>query len=225
MRTRTQIYIGSIIALGTAILIAAPALDPHLPDAARFLQFLVLAILASTFKIRLPGMQGNMSLNFVIFLIGIRSLTLTETVLMAAIAILVQAFWRPKTRPAVVKVMFNISVLVIGVTCAYFASQAMGQTETQVPALVVAATVLFVLNSWLVSFVIAMTSGESALKVWRSCNRWVFMYYLMGAAVAVLVIACSRTAGWEQALAMLPVAYLIYSYVDVYVAKARDAHI
>jgi hypothetical protein len=225
MRTRTQIYIGSIIALGTAILIAAPALDPHLPDAARFLQFLVLAILASTFKIRLPGMQGNISLNFVIFLIGIRSLTLTETVLLASIATLVQAFWRPQTRPAVVKVMFNISVLVIGVTCAYLASQQMGQLETQVPALVVAATVLFVLNSWLVSFVIAMTGSESALSVWRNCNRWVFMYYLMGALVAVLVIAYSRAAGWGQALAMLPTAYLVYSYVDVYVAKARDAHI
>ena len=225
MQKRTQIYIGSIIALGTAILIGALALDPTVPDTARFLQFLALAILASTFKIRLPGMQGNMSLNFVIFLIGIRSLTLTETVLMASIATLVQAFWRPKTRPAVVKVMFNVSVLVIGVSCAYLASQQMLQSEAQVPALVVAATVLFVLNSWLVSFVIAMTSGESALSVWRNCNRWVFMYYLMGAVVAVLVIAYSRAAGWEQALAMLPAAYLIYSYVDGTVAKARDAHV
>src|SRR6267142_1781771 len=225
MRTRTQIYIGSIIALGTAILIGCTAVDPHLPDTARFLQFLVLAILASTFKIRLPGMNGNISLNFVIFLIGIRSLTLTETVLMASIATVVQAFWRPKSRPAMLKVLFNVSVLAIGVTCAYFASQQMRQTETQVPALVVAATVLFILNSWLVSFVLAFTSGESALKIWRNCNRWVFMYYLMGAGVAALVIGYGRAAGWGQALVMLPAAYLIYSYVDVYVARARDAHV
>src|SRR5882757_3375054 len=99
MRIVARIYIWSIIALGTAIFIGSPALDPHLPDAARFFQFLVLAILASTFKIRLPGMNGNISLNFVIFLIGIRSLTLTETVLMASIATVVQAFWRPKSRP------------------------------------------------------------------------------------------------------------------------------
>jgi len=225
MQTRTHIYIGSIITLGSAILIGALALDPTVPDTARFLQFLALAILASTFKIRLPGMQGNISLNFVIFLIGIRSLTLTETVLMAAIAIVVQAFWRPKTRPAPLKVAFNVSVLVIGVSFAYLASQQMLQSETQVPALVVAATVLFVLNSWLVSFVIALTSGKSPLSVWRDCNRWVFMYYLMGAGVAVLVIAYSRAAGWEQALAMLPAAYLIYSYVDGNVGKAKESHV
>ena len=222
MRTVARVYIASIIALGTAIFIGSLTLDPHLPDTARFLQFLVLAALASTFKIRLPGMNGNISLNFVIFLIGIRSLTLTETVLMAAVATAVQAFWRAKTRPSMLKVMFNISVLVIGVTCAYLASQQMRQTETQVPALVVAATVLFVLNSWLVSFVLAFTSGESALKIWRNCNRWAFMYYLMGAGVAALVITYSRAAGWGHASAMLPAAYLIYSYVDVYVAKAQD---
>jgi hypothetical protein len=225
MRIASRIYIGSILVVGAAILAGSAVMDPHLPDAARFLQFLVLAIVASTFKIRLPGMQGNISLNFVVFLIGIRSLTLTETVLLASIATLVQAFWRPKTRPAMVKVLFNISVLAIGVTCAYLASQQMRETETQVPALVVAATVLFVLNSWLVSFVIALTSGESALSVWRNCNRWVFMYYLMGAAVAVLVIACSRTAGWVQSLAMLPAAYLVYAYVDGYVGKARQAQV
>ena len=39
---------------------------------------------------------------------------------------------------------------------------------------------------------------KAALSVWRNCNRWVFMYYLMGAVVAVLVIAYSRVAGWEQ---------------------------
>jgi hypothetical protein len=225
MKILTRLYIGSVVALGTTILLGSTAIDPHLPDAARFLQFLVLAVLASTFKIRLPGMNGNISLNFVIFLIGIRSLTLTETVLMASVATVVQAYWRPKTQPAMLKVLFNISVLVIGVTCAFFASQQMGESEAQVPALIVAATVLFVVNSWLVSLVIALTSGESALKVWRNCNRWAFMYYLMGAGMAVLVIAYSRAAGLGHALAMLPAAYLIYAHVEGYLANAQDAHV
>jgi len=217
-------YLGSVIALGTAIVIGCVAVDPHLPQTARFLQFLVLAILASTFKIRLPGMEGTISLNFVMYLIGISALTLTETVLMASAGTLVQAVWRSKKRPQALKTLFNVSTLVISVAGAHFASQQMRQEQTQVPALVVAATVLFVLNSWLVSLVVALSSGESAMSIWRNCNQWTFLYYLMGAGISALVIAYSRVAGWEQALAMLPAAYLMYSYTDGYVAKTREAH-
>lgn len=206
-----------------SILIGCVTLDPHLPNAARFIQLLVLAIMASTFKIRLPKMEGTISLNFVIYLIGISTLSLTENVLMASIATVVQAVWRAKSRPKALKVMFNISVLAITVGGAYKASQQMFQADTQVPALVVAATVLFVLNTWLVSFVVALTSGQSAMNVWRNCNHWMFVYYVMGAGVATLVAAYGRVVGWEQALAMLPATYLMYAYCDSFVAKAREA--
>ena len=109
------------------------------------------------------------------------------------------------------------------VTGAYFAARQMHLTDTQVPALVVAATVLFVLNSWLVSIVVALTTGASVTGIWRNCNRWTFTYYLMGAGVAMLVITYSRVVGWGQALAVLPAAYLIYVYCDGYVKKEREA--
>ena len=224
MSFRARTYIGSVVALGIAILIGCAALDPHLPNTARFLQLLVLAVLASTFKIRLPGMEGTISLNFVIYLLGIGTLTLTENLAMVSIATVVQAFWRYKTRPTLQKMSFNIAVLVISVCGAYLASQQIRQAETQVPALVIAGTVLFVVNSWLVSLVVAFTSGQSALSVWRNCNHWSFTYYVMGAGVAALVTAYGHVVGWEQALAMLPAAYLMYSYCDGHLAKAREAH-
>lgn len=223
MSLRAQIYIGSVIALGNAILVGCVASDPHFPDTARFLQLLTLAILASTFKIRLPRMEGTISLNFVIYLLSISVLSLTETVLMATAATVVQSLWRAKKRPAIIKVMFNVSALVISGSAAYVASQQMGHTQTLVPALVLAGIVLFVLNSWVVSLVVAFTTGSSASSVWRNCNHWTFLYYLLGACVAGLVTAYGRVVGWEQALAMLPAAYLIYIYCSGYVAKSREA--
>ena len=224
MTLGARTYLGSVIALGTAIVIGCIARDPHLHNTALFLQFLVLAILASTFKVRLPKMEGNISLNFVMYLIAVSSLTFTETIWMATIGPLVQALWRPKKRPQVLKVLFNVATVVISVGGAHLAAGQMRQSETQVPALVVAATVLYVLNSWLVSLIVALTSGQSAMIIWRNCSQWTFLYYLMGAGVSALVIAYSRVVGWPQALAMLPAAYLMYSYTDGYVAKAREAH-
>ena len=58
---------------------------------------------------------------------------------------------------------------------------------------------LFVLNSWLISLVVALTSGQSAIRVWRNCNQWTFLYYVMGAGVATLVVAYSQLVGLPQA--------------------------
>jgi hypothetical protein len=224
MSNGARAYIGSVIAIGSAILIGCVALDPSFPNTARFLQFLVLAILASTFKIRLPGIEGTLSLNFVIYLLAVSAMSLTETVVMATIATVAQALWRPKKKPQTLKVMFNVTSVVISVAGAFFAASQMQRPETQVPALVVGATVLFALNSWLMSLVMALTSGQSALTIWRQCNQWMFLYYLMGAGLSSLVIGYAHVVGWSQSLAMLPMAYLMYSYSDGCIARTREVH-
>lgn len=218
-----RLYIGAVVALGCAIFIGCVALDPQLPDPARFTHCLVLAILASTFKIRLPRMHGNISLNSVMFLVGIAALSWTENIVMTAVAILVQASWRVKTRPGIVKMSFNVSAMIVSVAAARFVSGMLEGSAALVPALVVAATILFVLDTWLVSIVLALVNSQPVLGIWRNCHQWVFMYYLLGAIAAVFVTAYSHVCGWPQAMAMLPGLYLLYSYYDVYIASERHA--
>ena len=222
MTFTARFYIGAVVALGCAIFIGCAVLDPRLPDPARFVHCLVLAILASTFKVRLPRMNGNISLNFVMFLVGIAALSWTENIIMTAIAILVQANWRPKTRPGLVKMSFNVSAMVISVAAARFAAGLFNDAAALVPALIVAATVMFILDTWLVSTVVSLINSQPVLSVWRNCHQSVFMYYMLGAIMAVVVTAYSRVCGWPQAMAMLPGLYLLYSYYDVHVAKERE---
>jgi hypothetical protein len=196
--------------------------DPHIPDPARFILCLVLAILLSTFKIRLPGMHGNISLNFVMFLVGIPALSWTENMLMTALSVLVQVNWRPKTHPGPARMLFNVSALMISVAAARFASGLFKDPAALVPALVTAATTLFILDTWLVSIVVALIKGQPVLGVWRNCHHWVFMYYLAGAALAVLVTAYGRVCGWPVAIAMLPGLYLLYSYYDGCIGSRRE---
>jgi len=51
-------------------------------DAVRLL--LVVAVLASSLKIRLPGLDGTMSVNFLFILLSILELNLPETLVLAA---------------------------------------------------------------------------------------------------------------------------------------------
>ena len=66
-------------------------------------------------KVRLPGITGTMSVNFLFILIGIADFTLAETLTMGCLAILIQCIWRTRTRPKVVQVVFNIAALAITV--------------------------------------------------------------------------------------------------------------
>src|SRR5260370_41031523 len=122
MRTNAKIYIAAVLCLGIGALLASIAAEPRFADPGRFIHCLVLAILASTFKIRLPRMQSSISLNFVLFIIGIGALTLSETLVMAVAATIVQSLSLPRTRPKTVQVVFNVSALSLTVFTAYTAA-------------------------------------------------------------------------------------------------------
>ncbi len=67
-------------------------------DKLRFACFLSVAIAASVFKVRLPGIEATMSANFVFILVGILDLSFPETVLMGCLGGLAQSFWHSKRR-------------------------------------------------------------------------------------------------------------------------------
>ena len=79
MPTAAKAYVAAVI---TASAVALPlALSPWSGgNWAHLGIFLVLAVLASLLKIRLPGVEGNYSFSFFFILIGVCYFTLPETV-------------------------------------------------------------------------------------------------------------------------------------------------
>ena len=78
MPAKARLYIGTTISLGLALLAASLVWFRECPDVARYLACASLACIASTLKVRLPGLHGTISVNFVFILIGIARLSLAE---------------------------------------------------------------------------------------------------------------------------------------------------
>ena len=57
------------------------ALHWHSSDPLKFACYLVAALLASSLKVTLPGIEGTLSVNFLFTLLGILELSLPETLL------------------------------------------------------------------------------------------------------------------------------------------------
>ena len=104
MSLGARLYVGVIVALGTAVL-AVGAMHPTSHQPMKFLCYLLVAVLASRLKVNLPGITGTMSVNFLFILLGILELSFAETLALGCAAILTQCFYRD--RPNAVQVVFN----------------------------------------------------------------------------------------------------------------------
>ena len=218
MPTNAKLYIGASVALGYSLLAGTLIWFSQFPDVARYLACLSLACIASTMKVRLPGLHGTISVNFVFILMALTQFSLVETLTIAFAATLVQCLWRPKTRPKVVQVLFNSSTVLISTALAYLAARVVPQDHPFI-ALAPAATAFFVMNTGMISLVLALISKTTLLAVWKQCHLWAFPYYLVGAAIAAVIVQSSQTVGWRLSLLALPVMYLTYSYYKVCVSS------
>ena len=212
MATKAKSYIGITVALGLALLLGSLTWFRQFPDPARYLACLSLALIASTMKVRLPGLRGTISLNFVFILMGIAQLSLVENLTLSFAAALVQCVWRPKNQPKPIQVLFSACALVISTAAAYATAHAISGESAMVIALVPAATVFFTMNTGMVSLVLALISNSPLSTTWKQCQLWTLPYYLVGAALAGVVSAASQTAGWRLSFLALPLMYLVYTY-------------
>src|SRR5690349_25148581 len=112
MPKSAKYYIHGVIAVGTALLAVSVATwsPRHLSG---WLLYLALATLASTLKLRLPGLTRTYSLSFLFILFGVGHYSLPEVLVAGCAGALVQSVVNTKNRPTVVQVLFNMANLAI----------------------------------------------------------------------------------------------------------------
>jgi diguanylate cyclase (GGDEF)-like protein/putative nucleotidyltransferase with HDIG domain len=193
-------------------------------DPVKFLCYLVVALLASSLKIKLPGINGTMSVNFLFILLGVLELSFAETLVIGFAAVLVQCYWKPAHGPKPIHVIFNMSQLPVGTAISYGAYVAMShRLSGALPlALLLVAITYFVFNTMAMAIIIRLSEGKPILKVWSECYFWSFPYYLVGAAIVGLVNFLNRHIGWQSSLLVLPPVYLMYRSYRLYLGKLED---
>jgi len=208
-------YIALVIASGTLVLLLAAG-SWSSANLKQFVIYLGLAALASTLKVRIPGMESTMSPNFVFLLLGMVALPFSQVVAVALMAALVQSLWASAKRPRLVQVAFSAAALIISSSLAYkFAYLILAESTTgsRVVSVILAGSVYFPLNSILVSMVVGLVEGQSLKQVSRRCYQWAFPCFVEGIAFAALVSgAYPPSTSWKGALVLLPSMVLAFLY-------------
>ena len=118
MQPLAKAYAGVVIVLG-ALTMTVAYTAWHCESLLRFSIYLAMTALGSGLKIRLPMVNGTMSVNFFFVLVGIAQLSLGETVAIGACGFLVQVFWRPRSKPKPIQVAFNLSIAAVAADVAW----------------------------------------------------------------------------------------------------------
>ena len=214
MPRNAKTYIWLILCSGAIVLLIAAGSwsSANLPQ---FVVLLGLTTISSAMKIRIPGIEGTMSPNFVFLVLGIAVCSFSEVIAIALVASLVQSLWTAK-QPRLVQVAFSAAALVLSAGVAYQASYLLlGSRAASSPvALVILAGSLYLpLNTALVSAVIGLVEGKPFAQVGRICYLSVFPYFMGGILFAGLMSgAFSRPTVWRGAIMLLPVVVLGYFY-------------
>lgn len=177
--------------------------------------YAALALLASTFKVRLPGLQGTVSPGFAVLLGATVELGWAETAALAALCGLVQSMWHAKARPAALQVAFNAAAMVISADAAYHISHGLVSDTAAYAAvarLAIATPALFAANTLLVAVLLSLLEGRSALGFWRKIHLWTFPHYLAGGMAMTGLWFASIAAGLALPWLSLPVLYLQFAH-------------
>ena len=182
MPRNAKLYAYAVAAGGVGTLACAGALWTS-PSPIRFLVCLCLALLGSTFKVKLPGMESCISPNFVALLYSVGTMSWQESVVMAGAAGIMQTLWRAEKRPMLIQVLFNGANLALALGTAFVVSDALAGGRILF-RLAIAVMVFEVLNTFSVSMIVTLITGDRLKGIWRNCHLWTFPYHLCGAVMA-----------------------------------------
>jgi putative nucleotidyltransferase with HDIG domain len=203
LSSKGRLYIHGVIAVGSAVLVAAILELPKGPDG-YYLDWLILAALTAisgSATVKLPSIPASLSVSetFVftcVLLFGPPAGTLT-----VALDGLIISLWLSSNRKELHRILFNVAAPAISIwvasnvffylagidPIAYSSSSQRVSIQDFVVPLLVFTILFFSINSWMIAFAVSFETGNSPLKIWRTNFMWLSLNFFCGASVAALL--------------------------------------
>jgi hypothetical protein len=217
MGKAAKCYIYSVIAAGGCVL-AVALMNWSSPDFPLWAIYLLLAVLASAVKLRLPGMDGTYSLNFLFLLYGIAHFSLAETLIAGCAGAVAQSLLNSKKRSSLIQVLFNTANVTLSVSLCFLIARvwlAPGMAQYHPAVMVMVACAYFIVNTVLVSGVLSLLQSKPLAEVCSKWYVWSFPYYLVGVTLVALFPSPGGAAPGEAWLILLPLIYLVHFFLGL----------
>jgi len=222
----TKTFIGGMVLAAMSSTLYA-GLASHTLHPAYALAVLALAAATSRMKIKLPGIDGNMSVNLPFLLMAVVNLSALEAVLIACVSTMVQCWPKAGSKSKPEQMLFNVSMMAFATCMANMIWNAgwLGKAAwASEPLMLASATAAFFVGQTApVAGIIKLAEGAAMRRVWLSIIQLSFPYYVLSAGMTSMVNLVSHHFGWQAALVVFPVMYGIYHSYRLYFGRAKEA--
>jgi hypothetical protein len=202
------------------------SLASHSLHPAYAVALLALAAATSRMKIKLPGIDGNMSVNLPFLLMAVVNLSALEAVFIASVSTVVQCWPKAGGKFKPEQMLFNVSMMAFATCMANLIWNAgwLGKAAwASEPLMLASTTAAFFLGQTApVAGIIKLAEGAAMRRVWVGIVQLSFPYYVLSAGMTSMVNLVSHHWGWQAALVVFPVMYGIHRSYRVYFARAVE---
>ena len=226
MSLKARLYWVTVVATGLYIIVSG-AVTWNLPqeNLLKLAFYLIAAIVASRLKIKLPGVLGTLSMNYLFIVVGLLELQLESAVLIGVLSVIAQILICARSKPTWEQVVFStagITVPIIGANWVLGRHFITDVDPTRCLALVSASMVYFLLNTWMVAIIIGLTTSKSPFHIWRENFIWTSPQYLVGGALAGGFHLINQYVPWQGILLSGPPLYLVYRSYNLYLGRVEE---
>jgi putative nucleotidyltransferase with HDIG domain len=193
-----------------------------------------LTLISGSVTVHLPSSHASISISEVFVFLATLLYGPSAGTLVAAVDGLVISFWLAKRHREVHRVLFNVSAPAVAAWISavlFFAASGLVPLANKpatlnqiIPFLVISAAVYFSLNTWLITFAIALERRIGAVKLWFSSFAWLSLTYICGASVAAVVAVYNRQLDFAFFGVILPMLLVLYFTFRTTMGRLEDAH-
>ena len=228
-------YFLGVSAIGLSIAVHSLAQLGVLNVSFQWLILAALTLLTGSFTVRIPRINARLSVSdtFVfasVLLFGPAAGTIT--VLLDALIISLK-MRQPFREPF--RFTFNISLAALSTWVAaqffYLVSGIQPYSVEQTPLaqilfpLFLFTLAYFLVNSWLVTFALALDQGKPAYPIWRDNFLWLAVNYFGGASVAALLVTYTNEIDFTTLGIIVPLLLISYLTFKTSMGRIEDANV
>ena len=228
-----RLYVWSVIAAGFAVVGGSIY---HLyvePIGNQWFILAALTLISGSATVRLPSTYASISISETFVFTAVLLYGPAAGTVIVALDGLVGSFWISKRNPQLHRALFNMSAPALSAWCSahlFFTVAGIvplvrepSPINAILPALILFALTYFGINSWLITFVIALERRLDPIKVWKTSFGWLSLNYFGGASVAFLLVGYNRTINLGYIGAIIPLLLVLYFTFKAAMGRVEDA--
>ncbi len=229
----SRVYVWAVIAAGFAVVGGSIYQMYVEPIGNQWFILAALTLISGSATVRLPSTPASISISETFVFTAVLLYGPAAGTLIVALDGLVGSFWISKRYQEIHRALFNMSAPSVSAWCSahlFFTVAGIAPLVKEpspisaiLPPLILFALAYFGLNSWLITFVIALEKRVDPFKVWKTSFGWLSLNYFGGASVAFLLVGYNRTINLGYVGAILPLLLVLYFTFKAATGRVEDA--